>query len=338
VDELDMIVAALFSLVATVILLLLLQPLLTRLNMIDVPNERSSHSRPILRGGGLAIALAACAALLNGDVVDSTAGAALFIISAAFAGLGFADDRKSRSVKLRLAAQFVLAATAALLLTQDFDLAPILLVLAAVATAVWVVAYVNIFNFMDGINGITAVTAAIVGATHMVIGTLVDTDLVAIGGAVLLGSAVGFLPFNFPMPRVFAGDVGSYFLGSYIAILSVIALSSGASVVAVAAPLMLYLADTTYTLVRRALTGKRLFESHREHAYQYLANRRLTHFRTTGVVAVLTSICAGLGLLAHERSTIVAVLLLVAIMLLAAVFVRLPSVFVDRRSVPRVAQ
>ena len=67
-----MIAAVLFALLATVVLLLLLQPLLSRLNMVDVPNERSSHSRPILRGGGLAIALGTCAALLISDAIDDT--------------------------------------------------------------------------------------------------------------------------------------------------------------------------------------------------------------------------------------------------------------------------
>ena len=333
-----MIAATLFSLLATVILLLLLQPLLLRLNMVDVPNERSSHSRPILRGGGLAIALAACAALLISDAIDDKGAGALLIVSAGFAAVGFADDHQSRSVKLRLAAQLVLAAVAALLLARDFDLEVALLVLATAATGFWIVAYVNIFNFMDGINGITAVTASIVGATHMVVGTQIDSDLVAIAGAALLGSAVGFLPFNFPTPRVFAGDVGSYFLGSYIAILSVIALSSGASFVAVAAPLAVYLADTTFTLARRALHGNRLWESHREHSYQNLANHRLTHTSTTMVVAFITAACAGLGLLSHERSPNLAALLLFFIVLLAAVFVLLPTMFVDRRSVPRTAR
>ena len=330
-----MIVTLLFALVATMVLLVLLRPVLARFDMLDVPSERSSHTVPVLRGGGLAIVLGACAAIVANDIVTSRPAFVLLAVSAAFALVGFADDYRSRSVKLRLAAQVALASLAAIVLAMDFDLEPLVAVGAAGLTAFWIIAYVNVFNFMDGINGITAVTAAIVGVTHMVGGTQIDSDVVAIGGAALLGSAIGFLPFNFPVARVFAGDVGSYFLGSYIAILSVVALTAGASLVLVVAPLMMYIADTSHTLGRRVLNGKKISEAHNDHSYQYLANRRLTHVRTTLLVALLTAVCAGLGLLSQDRSTALAVVLFVAIVVIASIFVWLPTVFVDRRSVRR---
>lgn len=332
-----MIIAASFALGVTVLLSILLRPFLSRFGLLDVPNERSSHSKPVLRGGGLAIAVASSAALLVGGVVDGAHAIVLLAVPAGFAALGFADDHRSRSVELRLSTQVVLSAIAAALLATDYDLRTSLVVLASVVTVIWIITYVNLFNFMDGINGITAVTAAIVGVTHMVVGSQMDNDLVAVGGAALVGGSLGFLPFNFPVARVFAGDVGSYYLGSYIAILSVIALVAGASPVTVAAPLLLYLFDTTLTILRRARKGKRIWESHREHSYQHLANNRLTHVRTTLIVAAITSGCAAIGLLAHDRSTAVAAVCGVAVVAMAAVFVLLPLVYVDRRKVPRTA-
>jgi len=332
------IVAVLVALTVSVVLLLLLQPLLLRLDLVDVPNTRSSHSRPVLRGGGLAIAVGTSAGLVLGGVVDARSGLVLLVVSVGFAALGFADDRRSRTVMFRLSVQLVLSIGGALVLAADFDFASALVVVAAIATVFWIAGYVNVFNFMDGINGISASTAAIVGVTHMVVGAQIDSDLVSIAGAALLGGAVGFLPFNFPVARMFAGDVGSYFLGSYIAILSIISLTAGSSVTTVAAPLMVYLFDTTSTLVRRALNGKSVFESHRDHSYQYLANRRLDHTRTTTIVAAITAACAGLGLLAHDRAIVVTIACLIAIVILSAVFVWLPNVLVDRRAVPRTAQ
>lgn len=333
-----MIVAVFVAFSTTVVLLLLLRPLLLRLDLVDVPNTRSSHTRPVLRGGGLAIAIGTSAGLVLGDVVDARSGLVLLVVSTGFGALGLADDRRSRTVAFRLSVQFVLSIVGVVLLAAEFDLAPVLVVLAAVATVIWVVGYVNAFNFMDGINGISASTAAIVGVTHMVVGAQIESDLVSVAGAALVGGAIGFLPFNFPVARMFAGDVGSYFLGSYIAILSVIALTDGASIVTVAAPLTLYLFDTTYTMTRRALRGKKIWESHREHSYQYLANRHLNHTRTTAFVAVITSASAGIGLLAQQRTTAVAAGCMLVIIVLSAVFVWLPNVLVDRRSVPRAAQ
>ena len=333
----NMVIALCFSLGTTILLSLLLRPLLVRLGLFDAPNKRSSHSVPVLRGGGLAIAVASSAALLVGGVIEGSAGVALLAVPAGFAALGFADDRRSRSVKLRLSAQIVLSVLAAALVAGDFDVKTSVAVIGSLAAAFWTVTYVNLFNFMDGINGITAVTAVIIGATHMVVGSHVDNDLVAVGGAALVGGALGFLPFNFPVARVFAGDVGSYFLGSYIAILSVIALAADVSPVTVAAPLLLYIFDTMTTILRRARSGKRISESHREHSYQHLANNRLTHVRTTLIVAVITSACAGVGLVAQDRSVVVALVCSLVVIVLSATFVWLPTVFVDRRSVPRTA-
>lgn len=333
-----MIGALLVALIATVVLLLLLRPLLVRLDLVDVPKTRSSHSRPVLRGGGLAIAVGTSAGLVSGGPVDARSGLVLVVVSVGFAALGFADDRRSRTVTFRLSVQLLLSVGGALVLAANFDFASALVVVGAVATVFWIAGYVNVFNFMDGINGISASTAAIVGVTHMVVGTQIDSDLVSIAGAALFGGAVGFLPFNFPVARMFAGDVGSYFLGSYIAILSIISLTAGASVTTVAAPLLLYLFDTMYTLIRRALSGESVFESHRDHSYQYLANRRLNHTRTTTVVAVITAACAGIGLLAHDRAVVATIASLIAIVILSAVFVWLPNVLVDRRAVPRTAQ
>lgn len=331
-------VAFFVALVLTIVMVFLVRPLFRRLDLVDIPNERSSHARPVLRGGGLAIAVGTSAGLVIADGIDGGDAFTLLVLSVAFALLGFADDHKSRSVGFRMSAQIVLAVTASVLLARSFDIDPGLLVLAAGATVVWIIGFVNIFNFMDGINGISAVTAAIAGVTHLVIGAQIDVDLISVAGAALVGGALGFLPFNFPTARIFAGDVGSYFLGSYIAILSVIALAEGASIVTVAAPLMVYVFDTIYTLVRRALRGKSIFEAHREHSYQYLANRRLNHTRTTTVVGIITAACSVTGLLAHDRSVVVQGFCLVAIIFLSGVFVWLPNVLVDRRAVPRTAQ
>lgn len=327
-----MISTMLVAMAVTAVLLVLLRPLLERLDLVDVPNERSSHSSPVLRGGGLAIAVGTSVGLVVADVIDGSESFVLLLVPACLALVGFADDHKSQPVLLRLMAQVLFAGIAAATLARGFEFDPALVVVAVVATVVWIVGFVNIFNFMDGINGISAATATIVGVMHMIVGAQLDVDLLSVAGAALAGGALGFMPFNYPVARIFAGDVGSYFLGSYIAILSVIALVEGASIVTVAAPVMLYVLDTSYTLVRRAVSGKSIFTPHREHSYQYLANNYLSHVRATMVVALLTATCATLGLLAEDRPVAYVAACGAAVLLLSAMFVLLPKILIDRRA------
>src|SRR5690606_15026464 len=81
------------------------------------------------------------------------------------------------------------------------------------AAAVWIVAYVNAFNFMDGINGISVAQAAVAGTAWALVGWWQDLPLVTAAGSIVAAAAVAFAPFNFPRARVFLGDAGSYFLG-----------------------------------------------------------------------------------------------------------------------------
>src|ERR1019366_2569860 len=161
-------------------------PLLQRAAAIDVPSLRSSHSVPTPRGGGAPIAL--------GLVL-----AALLIHSAT---------------------AMTFAAAVAFLLIARTGLPPAAKAAAAVVVAVWVIGFVNAFNFMDGVNGISAAHALIGGAAYACLGAWrQDTFLVAVGAAVAVG-ALAFLPWNAVRARVFLGDVGSYGLGAALAVLA----------------------------------------------------------------------------------------------------------------------
>jgi UDP-N-acetylmuramyl pentapeptide phosphotransferase/UDP-N-acetylglucosamine-1-phosphate transferase len=158
---------------------------------------------------------------------------------------------------------------------------------------IWLVAYVNAFNFMDGVNGISAAQAAVAGLAWMMIGLSQHVSSLAAAGAIAAGSAIGFVPFNFPRARVFLGDVGSYLLGGWIAATVVIGLRAGLPPEAVIAPLGLYLADTANTVVRRVRRGEAWWEPHREHAYQRLVQQGRSHTTVTaaaGSVMALTSL------------------------------------------------
>ena len=108
-------------------------------------------------------------------------------------------------------------------------------------------------------------------------------------GAVTAGSAIGFLPWNAPVARLFLGDVGSYFFGAIVGVGIIVGARQTSSVTLLIAPLVIYLADTGVSLVQRALRGESLMAAHREHVYQRLVDEaHLSHLTVAAVSATLS--------------------------------------------------
>jgi len=262
--------------------------------VLDVPVERSSHVHPVPRGGGLAPAIGAC---LGGLAVVS-AGVrpvlAVLAVAAAYGLLGLREDLVGLPPLVRLAAQGAIGAVGTVALLLGEDIRP-LLALAAVVTCLWLVGFVNVFNFMDGINGISGVQVAVAGAAWAAVGLWQDESGLVAVGAVVAAAAMAFLPFNFPSAKVFPGDVGSYFLGGWLAATVVVAARSGLTPEMALAPVLLYLADSGTTLLRRIRRRAPLLEAHREHVYQQLVLGGWSHAKTTATVGAAIVTCSLLG-------------------------------------------
>ena len=166
------------------------------------------------------------------------------------------------------------------------------LVLALVVAAFLVAAYINAFNFMDGINGISGSQAAISGAFLAAVGARIEAPAITAAGLAVCGAALGFLPYNAVKARIFLGDVGSYFLGFWLAGLALLVVDAGVAAAVVAGPFVLYVMDTSVVIVRRARRGDRLTEAHREHAYQRLTQAGWSHLSVTAVCAAVSAVCA----------------------------------------------
>ena len=251
-----------------------------RWGLLDRPTVRSSHSTVVPRGGGVAIVLSILVVLcLARSVwVDRPGAVALLLGGVALAALGLLDDRYGLSPLSRLAVQLAIA-VAVVLSLGGFERLPLppplawpLGLLAGPLAVLWIVAVVNFFNFLDGIDGLAPLQAVVTG-----VGLLLAAwdPLAVLLGAALAGASAGFLLFNWSPANVFLGDVGSYFLGYTLAALPLLAPpeSRSQAVLFVALSLWLFLADATWTLVRRAIRGERWYGAHREHLYQYLALR-----------------------------------------------------------------
>lgn len=259
-----------------------------RRHLVDQPGERRSHAVPTPRGGGFGIVLAMTFACLwwwpqageQAPHVLAVLGGLLLV-----AGVGLADDHRSLSPWFRLLVHVVAAAVLAAgawrigapwwLTALGFALAMIL---------------VNVWNFMDGINGLAASQAALVAMALAVLGE----GMVAVLGLALLGATLGFLPFNFPVARVFLGDVGSGALGFMVAALIVTTLADHPGAVPLwALPVSAFLLDTALTLLGRLRRGERWWEPHTQHAYQAWA-RRAGHVRVTLAYGAWTLAAIGL--------------------------------------------
>jgi UDP-N-acetylmuramyl pentapeptide phosphotransferase/UDP-N-acetylglucosamine-1-phosphate transferase len=270
---------------------------LGRRALVDVPNDRSSHTTPTVRGGGIGLATGTLVALAiaHTDLVGS-ADVALVIAGVGFAAIGFADDLTGAlPVTVRLALQFLTAAGVVAVLWEHTSdgLLPVALV-GAVAT-LWIVSFVNAFNFMDGINGISCAEAIVCGVAFFLLARNRHQLVLHVAALALVAGSIGFAPFNFPTARVFLGDVGSYFAGAWLAVLVVIGLRASIPVDAMVAPVALYVADTGVTLARRMRRHEAWRQAHHQHTYQRLVDLGWSHTQTTGLVFMLVTLCSALG-------------------------------------------
>lgn len=263
--------------------------------LMDRPNERSSHSAPIPRGGGVAIVVAFLGGLLAlGDGASATTVTALLVAGVGIAVIGFVDDHGHIPVRWRLLGHFICAAWILYWIGVPHfewmgvtvDIGPA----AAVLAALFLVWMLNLYNFMDGIDGIAGVEVLTVGTSGTAAYWLAGIPMASDVGlpALLAAATLGFLVWNLPPARIFMGDAGSGFLGLMLGAFSLQA--------AAARPVLLwcwlvllgvFIVDATVTLIRRLLRGERIYEAHRSHAYQHASREFGAHRPVTLAVAAL---------------------------------------------------
>ena len=289
-----LIVAAVF--IAAFILTWALRRYALASSLMDIPNERSSHSVPTPRGGGVAIVLSFLAVILLMGVMQWLSWS--FVIGTVGAGagvavLGFLDDHGHIAARWRLLGHFSSAAWALywlgglpplLVFGYSFDLG----VIGHALAAVYIVWLLNLYNFMDGIDGVASVEAICVCFGGALLYLLLDASTLALVPILLAAAVAGFLCWNFPPARIFMGDAGSGFLGVILAILSLQAAWFKAELIWSWVILLgVFVVDATFTLLRRLLRGDKVYEAHRSHAYQYASRQFAAHRPVTLAVMLI---------------------------------------------------
>ena len=274
----------------------LLSPFGRRL-MLDRPNARSLHDRPVPRSGGIAIAAGTAA----GAAANAAAPGALGIVLIAAAVLvvvSLLDDVLTLPTLLRLAAH--LAAAGAVLLFSIGGVGPAAAVLLILAIG-W---SANLYNFMDGSDGLAAGMAVFgFGGYALAAQQAGDAPLAGLSASIAAASGA-FLVFNFPPARIFMGDAGSVPLGFLAGALGVLGWHGGAwplwFPMLVFAP---FACDATLTLIKRLLRRERVWQAHREHYYQRLVRMGFGHRGTALIEYAAMAGCAATALLAREASS-----------------------------------
>jgi UDP-GlcNAc:undecaprenyl-phosphate GlcNAc-1-phosphate transferase len=286
--------------------------LMTRVGVLDHPGERSSHTQPTPKGGGVGIVCAFLVGmvLLIGRGMHPPGTLGVLAAAALIAGISYMDDVRLFSYVFKLAAQ---VAAIALVIASGVRLHIVHLpmlgaintgLLGIPLTAAWILFVTNAVNFMDGLNGLASGCTAIACLALAIAAGPQAGGVVFVPALLLVAGIAGFLPFNYPRARIFMGDVGSQFCGFLLGVLGVAASSLGAPTIsALLMPMLVspMLLDVAFTLGRRALAGDRLTQAHRGHLYQVAVRARMPAWAVTLVYWGMT-IWAGLCGLALDRS------------------------------------
>lgn len=320
----------LFAALATALVSFLLTPvairLAPRLGAVDHPqDDRRVHRDPIPRTGGLAVAAAFVGVGVLGLALNELFHfeglravrypqvVALFAGAGLGAVIGYLDDRLQLRARWQLLGQLALAGlaiAAGIYIDQVVNplggppirIAGVLVVDiagfaldvgAAAVMTLWVVGMINSVNFIDGLDGLLAGVATIAAIT-LGINSLLSEPIqpaVALMCALLAGSLIGFLPWNFHPARVFIGTAGVFMVGYSLAVLSVL----GTAKVAVALLVLgVPIIDTFWVITRRLAQGRAPFSADRGHFHHRLLDLGVTH---RGAVLVIYGVCAVLAAL-----------------------------------------
>ena len=259
-------------------------------DLLDHPNDRSSHTVPTPRGGGVGIVLSFLTIIFVMGLLSLIEQRLMIAVlggGAMVAVLGFADDRCSLPARWRfaghlVAAIWVLGWMGAVPSVPLFGVVTNLSYAGPMLCALYLVWMINLFNFMDGIDGIASVEAISTTLGGAWLWWLAGSGSGWIAAVLFAACVSGFLIWNFPPAKIFMGDAGSGFLGLMVALLSLWCAQT--------TPLLFwawfilvgcFMVDATTTLVRRVRRGERFFEAHRAHAYQYASRRVGRHLPVT---------------------------------------------------------
>jgi len=326
------------------VLAIIITPIIIRvarqLNIVDTPDIRKVHSKPIPRIGGVAIFFSMIGLAIPALFLPNVTGGSLqpirskVIVVLCAAGfiffVGLVDDIRGLRVRTKLSAQLAAAiiVCSAGIRVESIAITDRLMLdfgwFSWPFTLFWIVGITNAVNLSDGLDGLAAGISAIACVVIAVLAICNSDVVMAVLMLALLGSLTGFLLFNFDPAKIFMGDSGSLFLGFTIASSSVLCATKTETLVGLALPILalgIPILDTLFSMLRRFLERRSLFTPDRSHFHHRLLALGLRQRHVVITAYVMTLLAAGLGMfMLFTRNAQTAIVFVCILLLLILAF------------------
>lgn len=347
-------------LISTLVLSAVATPLVRflsfKIGAVDNPNARRINKVPMPTAGGLAVFIAFAVSVLgflpgiikhlNVDGVYIHYVLPLVLAGGIIIVTGLIDDIKELKPLPKLSG-ILIAATIIWLWTDfrfdDFKIpfgGPLIHFPSWVSfflTVLWIVAITNAVNLIDGLDGLVS-GVSIISLTTMGIVSyffLHDSNIfLPLTIFILVVSIAGFLPYNYHPAIIYLGDTGALFIGFMIGVLSLQGLKNSTAV-AVVTPMIILgvpITDTVVAIIRRSLSGKKIYEADRMHLHHRLLSMGLTHRGTVLVIYAISFIFSLTSLLLNVSSRLGGVLLMVFLLLGVLILSEMVGIFGENRT------
>lgn len=292
------------------IIMLLYFKVANHFNIIDKPNERSSHTEITLRGGGIIFWFSALLYFVQNIQSNYFFFTGITLVSL----VSFWDDIQSLSNKIRISVHF-LAITLIFYDLNVFNLMPLYGIVMAYILAIGLI---NAYNFMDGINGITGLYTLVVMGALLYVNKNIQFFFDAVFIKYAMIASLVFLFFNYrKKAKCFAGDIGSIAIAFWVIYLILKLILVTNSFVWLLF-LAIYGVDAICTIIHRLYLKQNIFQAHRLHLYQVLSNEyKIQHRLVAAYYAVVQIVVSALVILLYQKVHDVVLFLIILLPLLA---------------------
>lgn len=346
--------------ILTIIISLIATPLVRLLSFkigaVDNPNARRINKVPMPSAGGLAVFFAFSLSTLcflpsivrhvdfNGTYFEYVLP--IVLAASIIVGTGLVDDVKELSALPKLLG--IMLAAAIIWFFTDFRFDDFKIPfggpfiefpewLSLFLTVLWIVAITNAVNLIDGLDGLVSGVSIISLSTMGIVSYffLYDTNIYLVLTVFILVAAIlGFLPYNYHPAVIYLGDTGALFIGFMIGVLSLQGLKN-ATAVAVITPVIILgvpITDTVVAMIRRTLSGQKIYEADKMHLHHRLLSLGLSHRGTVLVIYAISFVFSLISLLLNVSSRLGGVLLLIALVLGVLILSELVGIFGENRT------
>lgn len=309
---------------------------------LDYPDERKVHTTPLPRVGGVAVTLSLILTLVRNfrfekEILGLILGAVIIF------SISFLDDIYNIKASVRLIAQ-ILASLIIISFGYRITIIPVgwflEYELEIILTVLWIVGIVNAINFLDGIDGLVTSFGIFCGTIFLLISILTKQHFLGFIISALVGSCLGFLPYNWHKAKIFLGDCGATLIGYVLAVSSVVGTwAVNNPVVAISTPLLVLgvpIYDVVYTTVSRIKNGsvknfvQWLEFVGKDHIHHRLLNLGFTVPSSVGIVILIT-LCLGLSAITVRFTEIGSIGTIALLLQSVAIFVLISVIMLSGR-------